>query len=247
MKVVAVTQARTGSTRLPGKVLRKIHGQTLLEIHLERIMRCSRVNEIVIATTNDEQDSEIVELCNHLNLPFYRGNEQDVLDRFYQSVKDMDATYVIRLTSDCPLIDPVLMDEVVAFTISNDLDYCTNTFIEHFPDGQDIEVFRFTALKEAWEKADKGYQREHVTPYIKENSSFMGGAAFRADNFAAEDNYGDVRMTVDEQKDLDVLIELIDHLGLDRQWKEYADHYRAMQHISQMNAHIKRNEGFKKD
>lgn len=144
MKIIAITQARAGSTRLPGKILKKIGEQTLLEIHIERILKSETISQLIVATTTKPDDKLIFDKMSEMGIQSYRGSENDVLDRFYQAVKNEDADYVIRLTSDCPLIDAKLIDKVVRYTIKNDLDYCTNTLLTKYPDGQDIEVFKFT-------------------------------------------------------------------------------------------------------
>ena len=247
MNVIAVSQARTGSTRLPNKILKKINGKTLLSIHIERILRSKQINKLIIATTTHKSDDEVITLCNELNVQSFRGDETNVLDRFYQAVKNEKADYVVRLTSDCPLIDAQLIDELIQHTIMNKLDYCANILLETFPDGEDIEVISFKALETAWKEADKNYQKEHVTPYIRENSTFKGGTRFRSDNIASEINYGNVRLTVDEQKDLEVMQIIIGNLGTDKGWKEYADYYLNNDSVRQLNSNIKRNEGFKKN
>lgn len=246
MKIVAITQARTGSSRLPNKVLKKINDKTLLEIHLNRIVKSKKIDELIIATTINEADGAITDICNAMHLPYYRGSENNVLERFYMAVVEKNPSHVVRLTSDCPLIDAELIDEVIDFTIKNDLDYCSNTFVEDFPDGQDIEVMKFSVLQQAWRSADKEYQKEHVTPYIRENSTFMGVDLFKSDNFVSSRKYGNVRLTVDEQKDFDVISMLINDLGTERRWFEYADYYQNNLEIKKLNSNIKRNEGFRK-
>lgn len=246
MNVLAITQARVGSSRLPGKVLKKIANLTLLEIHINRIKKSKNIDELLVATTLNSNDDKIIEICNTINLAYYRGSETDVLDRFYKAAVKKKSDYIVRLTSDCPLIDANLIDSVIDFAIINDLDYCSNILVESFPDGQDIEVFKFSALEEAWKNADKLYQREHVTPYIRENSTFMGGSLFKSNNFISALNYGNVRLTVDEQVDFDVISLLIQSLGLDSSWIEYADYYLHNQEIKKLNSEIKRNEGFRK-
>ncbi len=170
----------------------------LLKIHLERLQECKLVDAIVVATTISESDDVIVSLCNKWNLRTSRGSVDDVLDRFYQAAKDDKPDWVVRVTSDCPLIDPVLIDAVIAFAQVSDVDYCSNTLIENFPDGQDVEVFKFSALEKAWEKAKLKSEREHVTPYIRTHSDFNNGTQFTALNFPCQDNFSAIRMTVDE-------------------------------------------------
>jgi len=243
MKVLIITQARVGSTRLPKKVLKKINGETLLEVHINRILKSKY--KLVIATTNQEDDDLIVEVAKKLNVDFYRGSVNDVLDRFYQTAKKYNPERVVRLTSDCPLIDPDLIEEVVNKAIKEDLDYCSNTLVEAFPDGQDIEVFKFTALSSAWENAKLNSEREHVTPFMKKNSSFLGGKIFKSDNYSCNKNYNKVRLTVDEISDFEVIEYLVRKLGFDATWKEYADEYMTSG-ISHLNNNIIRNEGYKK-
>ncbi|MES2590500.1 MAG: glycosyltransferase family protein [Bacteroidota bacterium] len=246
MKIIAITQARVGSSRLPNKVLKKINNKTLLEIHLERILKSERINELIVATTTNTNDDTIMAICDAMHVPYFRGSENDVLERFYLASVKKNPTHIVRLTSDCPLIDGHLIDEVIEFAISNNLDYCSNTFIENFPDGQDIEVMKFSALEQAFKNADKDYQKEHVTPYIREHSSYMGGGLFKSDNYPCPGKYGNTRLTVDEQKDLDVITILINDLGVEKKWEEYAIYYENNQHIHSINSTIKRNEGFRK-
>ena len=141
MKIIAITQARTGSTRFPNKIMNKIGDETLLSIHINRIKKAKKINSIIIATTNKKNDDVIKQQADKLNVNCFRGDEDDVLDRFYQAAKIHNPDYVVRLTSDCPLIDPILIDEIIKATISSNVDYCSNTLIESYPDGQDIEVF----------------------------------------------------------------------------------------------------------
>lgn len=246
MKVVVITQARSGSTRLPNKVLMKIGGQSLLEIHVNRIKSAKTIDKVFIATTTKTSDDKIVDLAAKLLVDCYRGSENDVLDRFYQTVKNVQPDFVVRLTSDCPLIDPQLIDEVVGRAIKLNLDYYANIIEERYPDGQDIEVFKFSALEKAWREATLASDREHVTPYIRNNSSYKGGSLFKSDNHGLEDNYNHVRLTVDEPQDLEVIRQIINDLGLMMDWRSYADYYLKNPQIKALNDSIIRNEGYKK-
>ena len=246
MKIVAVTQARMGSSRLPGKILREINNISLLEIHLERIKNSRFVDDIIVATTTKERDSEIIRLCEKLNVATYRGSEEDVLDRFYQALVHLKPDYVVRLTSDCPLIDSILIDKVVRFTKSNNLDYGSNTLRRVFPDGQDVEVFKFNALRTAWESAELKSEREHVTPYIWKNSSSMGGELFLSDNYSEDYNFGEIRMTVDEEEDFEVIKRLVEALGIDKTWLEYTKFLIENPSIKNINSKYRLNEGYEK-
>lgn len=246
MKVVVITQARSGSTRLPNKVLKEINGKSLLQIHIDRIKQAKLVNDIFIATTTNKDDDQIESLAKKLKVNYYRGSENDVLDRFYQTIKEVKPDFIVRLTSDCPLIDPVLLDDVIQQAISLKLDYYANIIEELFPDGQDIEVFTFKALKMAWEEANLKSDREHVTPYIRNNSSYKGGTLFTSDNHSIKENYNHVRLTVDEQVDFEVITKMIDALGLEKDWKTYAEYYIKNKDIHSLNSNITRNEGLLK-
>ncbi len=246
MKIIAITQARAGSTRLPGKILKMIGQQTLLEIHIERILKSETISQLIVATTIRPNDKLIFDMVSDMGIRAFRGSENDVLDRFYQAVKDEEADYIVRLTSDCPLIDAKLIDKVVQYTIENDLDYCTNTLLTKYPDGQDIEVFKFTALEAAWKHGKLKSEREHVTPYIRDKSTFCGGTLFQSDNFEEGFDCGDLRMTVDEPQDFILIQNLIRALGTQRDWRDYAVYMNTHPEISKINASITRNEGYLK-
>jgi spore coat polysaccharide biosynthesis protein SpsF (cytidylyltransferase family) len=169
-----VIQARMGSTRLPGKVLKKIKGYSLLEIQQMRIKPAKLVDETVIATTNSPEDDAIEFFCKEKNINCYRGSDWDVLDRYYQAAKKHNATNVIRVTSDCPLQHHSVIDFVINEYLRSGKDYFSNS--NHEPDfledGFDVEVFSFKALEKAWEEAELRSEREHVTPYIKNSGKF---------------------------------------------------------------------------
>lgn len=245
IKTILITQARTGSTRLPGKVLKEIGGKSLLQIHLDRLKNCKNISEIIVATTVNEEDNVIFDKAIEWGYTASRGSESDVLDRFYQSVKDKKTDWIVRVTSDCPLIDPVLVDEVITFVQANNKDYGANILVENFPDGQDIEVFKFSALEKAWKEANLQSEREHVTPYIRNNSDYKGGALFSAVNYPCESDFSKVRMTVDESRDFDLIEILIDKLGVEKSWLEYTN-YITDNNLTKVNDQIIRNEGLLK-
>ncbi|MEA9413133.1 glycosyltransferase family protein [Flavobacterium sp. PL02] len=245
IKTVLITQARTGSTRLPGKVLKEIGGKSLLQIHLERLKECSKVSEIIVATTSNNEDSIIYEKAIAWGVSASKGSESDVLDRFYQAVKDEKADWIVRVTSDCPLIDPNLVDEVISFVQENDKDYGSNVLIENFPDGQDIEVFKFSALKKAWKEAKLLSDREHVTTYIRNNSDYKGGSLFSAINYQCYTDFSNIRMTVDEKSDFDLIEIIVSKLGTSKSWIEYVN-FIIENDLIKMNDQIIRNEGLLK-
>ena len=245
IRTILVTQARSGSTRLPGKVLKEIEGKTLLQIHLERLRKSTKVTEIIVATTTKEEDSIIYNKAVEWGFSASRGSELDVLDRFYQAVKGKKADWIVRATSDCPLIDPVLVDAVITFVQENNKDYGSNGLTEQFPDGQDIEVFKFTALETAWKNAKLKSDREHVTPYIRNNTDNKGEDLFITINYPSKKDYSKIRMTVDEQRDFDLIKLLINKLGTEKTWLEYTN-YIIENNLSKINNQIIRNEGLLK-
>ena len=246
MNVILVTQARVGSTRLPNKVLKKINRKTLLEIHIERIKKSKLIDKVIIATTTKKNDNIICDIAKKSGVFYFKGSENDVLDRFYQAVKNYKPNFIVRLTSDCPLIDPLLIDNVIRNAINLNLDYYSNTLLECFPDGQDIEVIKFESLKIAWKNAKLKSEREHVTPYIRKNSSFLGGKLFESDTYTYNKNYKDVRLTVDEENDLKVINLLISKIGVDKSWLDYTKLYIQDNDINSLNKNIIRNEGYLK-
>jgi spore coat polysaccharide biosynthesis protein SpsF (cytidylyltransferase family) len=245
IKTILITQARIGSTRLPGKVLMEVNQISLLKIHLDRLKKSKNIDKIIVATTDKIEDDIIEKFVLEWGYEVFRGSENDVLDRFYQAVKLINPLWIVRITADCPLIDPKLIDEVIEYTQSKNIDYCSNTLIENFPDGQDIEVFKFYALEYAWNHAIKKSDREHVTPYIRDFSNFKNNNIFSAINFDNDLNYSHIRMTVDEIRDFELIKIVIENNGLDKSWKEYAD-YIVSNNLSHINDSIIRNEGYTK-
>lgn len=172
--ILGIIQARMGSTRLPGKVLKEVEGKPLLQHMIERVTESKLVDEFVVATSLKEKDMEIENLCHRLNVRCFRGSENDVLDRFYQCAKSFEPVpeYIVRLTADCPLHDPKVIDFVVRKFLEEEVDYMTNSFPPLWEDGFDVEIFTFFALKEAWKNAKTKYEREHATPYIRDSNRF---------------------------------------------------------------------------
>jgi spore coat polysaccharide biosynthesis protein SpsF len=246
VKVIGLTQARIGSSRLPRKVLLEVNGKTLLQYHLERAASSSLVNKWIVATTNEADSDLICEVAAELSITSYKGDLSNVLDRFYQAVKNENADYVVRITSDCPLIDGSVIDEIVKGCIVNQYDYYSNTLDRTFPDGIDVEVFKFSALEKAWNEAQLHSEKEHVTPYIWKNSTFFNHSKFISGNYKFKEDFSTVRMTVDQSEDFLVIKKLIEELGSDRPWIDYANYLINNVSISNVNAFIKPNEGYMK-
>ena len=244
VKTVLITQARSGSTRFPGKILKEIEGKSLLQIHLNRLRGCKTISKIIVATTIKPEDKIIYNKAIQWGFDASRGSELDVLDRFYKAVKNDKPDWIVRVTSDCPLIDPKLVDSIISFVQQKNVDYGSNTFVEKFPDGQDVEVFKFSALETAWKSAKLQSEREHVTPYIRNNSDFNGGVLFKAINFPCKFDYSKIRMTVDEIRDFELIKRLIEEIGVDQTWLKYTN-YIIENDLGLINNSIIRNEGLK--
>lgn len=242
-KTILVTQARIGSSRFPEKVLQKLGNSTLLGVHLERLKKSTLASQIIVATTHEPKSDQIISIAEKAGVTVFQGATDDVLDRFYQAVVHHYPNYVVRVTSDCPLIDATLIDEVITMVQENNLDYGSNTIVENYPDGQDVEVFTFKALQKVWETATLLSDREHVTPYIRRNTDFNNGIMFKAMNYPAPENFNHVRMTVDEPADLETVALLIQELGVNCDWKTYTNYILAHQEALQ-NQTIIRNEGY---
>ena len=249
MKVLAITQARYGSTRLPAKILKEVNGQTLLEIHLRRILQAKTIDMVKIATTDEEGSRFIVEVADKVGVGHHTGSVDDVLSRFYRTAEPEHPDYVIRFTSDCPLIDPTVIDDIVNFAISHpEYDYI-HTDPKQFPDGLDTEVMKFSAIERAFKEAILTSEREHVTPYIWKNGTAEGGDMFKTYNFTNKEgayNASDFRITIDEPEDFEVLSTLINELGIAKYWKEYIDYLLSHPELKSLNSKFGYNEGYEK-
>ncbi len=244
MKIIGITQARIGSSRLPSKVLLKINNITLLEYHLTRAKQSRLVDKWIVATTDELGSDDICAIARKLSIDTYKGNVNDVLDRFYQASKNENSDYIVRITSDCPLIDPELIDIVIDRCIAGNFDYFSNTLEPTFPDGVDVEIFRFSALEKAWNEAELSSEREHVTSYIWKKSTFLGNSLFYSGNYRNSEDLSFLRMTVDEKADYELVEKLIKALGSDKKWALYSDYLRNNSYLLEMNSNIKRNEGY---
>jgi len=208
LKVVAIIQARMGSTRLPGKVLLDIAGKSMLARVVERLSRSKSLDQIVVATTNSPHDDDVVEECRRLSVPVFRGQENDVLDRYYQAAQSIAAEVVVRVTSDCPLIDPEVADQTIEKFLAERPDYASNCLVRTYPRGLDTEVMTAKALRQAWSEANQEYQRAHVTPYIYEHPE-----KFELLSVSGEQDCSQHRWTVDTPGDLELIRAIYNRLA----------------------------------
>ncbi|GEL78483.1 cytidylyltransferase domain-containing protein [Tenuibacillus multivorans] len=210
MKVVAIMQARMGSTRLPGKVLKPILSKPLLEYQIERVKQSKLIDELVVATTTKPIDEEIVHLCRQVNCHSFRGSEKDVLSRYYEAAQYYEADVVVRLTSDCPLLDPEVIDQVIQqYLKMNPYHYVTNTLERTFPRGMDTEVFSMNILNHVYQNATAKTDREHVTSYIRKHSN-----SYNLANVFYPIDQSQYRLTVDTLEDFNLIQLIIETLYL---------------------------------
>lgn len=202
MKVVCIMQARVGSSRLPGKVLKEICGKTVLEHDVNRLKLVTNIDEIVIATTIEKQDEKIVYEAERLGVKYFRGSESDVLSRYYFAAKENNADVVMRVTSDCPCLDYNILNDMINKYLDEyeDSNYMSNTVERSYPRGYDAEIFSFKALEEAYNNAEKDYEREHVTPYIYDLNN-----NFKILSYKNSKDYSKYRVTLDTKEDFEVI------------------------------------------
>lgn len=240
--IAAVIQARMGSSRLPGKVMKDIVGHPQLWHVVSRTGAAETLDSVVVATSGSETDDAIVALCEQSDIPVFRGSEDDVLDRYYCAAKWAGAEVVVRITADCPLIDPGVVDKVVSAYLEGGCDYASNTIERTYPDGLDTEVFSFEALEAAWHEAELPSEREHVTPYIWKTPD-----VFRLRRVTQGEDLSYLRWTVDEPEDLEFVREVYRLLHLPGQTFFMEDVVRLLREhpeLLEINQGFKTNEGY---
>jgi glutamate-1-semialdehyde 2,1-aminomutase len=239
MKTVAIVQARMGSTRLPNKVMKPIGGVPMIELLLARLARAVEVDEIMVATSVDPRNQFLAEHVEALGYRCYRGSENDVLDRYAQAARLANADVVVRITGDCPLVDSGLVDEAIRRFNAADANYFSNTGPPTFPDGLDIEVFELAALEKAAQETSKPFDREHVTPYLRESGRFMQAGMQHSEDLSG------LRWTVDEPADYDVVSKVFAHFSpnIHFTWQQVLQLQRCKPELFTANNNLIRNEG----
>jgi spore coat polysaccharide biosynthesis protein SpsF len=237
-----IIQARMGSSRLPGKALMKSDsGKPLLYYVINQLRYCSKIKNLVIATTTNQEDDEIEKFANNNSINVFRGKEKDVLDRYFQCAKKYSFSTIVRITADCPLIDPQIVDKVIEQFFSGNYDFATNTLTRTFPIGTDVEVFSFSALNKAWENAQLPSEREHVTPYLrnKENSKII--------NVENTKNISNLRLTVDRIEDFELIKQILNNISINPiHLEDVLELFSRKPELIEINKHINHNEGFNK-
>ena len=241
MKVVAIVQARMNSTRLPKKVMMKVNGISMIELIAKRLKFSKEIDEIIIATTKNKSDKILIKHLENLDVKIYKGSEANVLERFYKAAKETKAEIIIRITGDCPFIDPFIIDEMLQNFYKSGLDYLSNCFPPSFPDGLDAEIFTFDALEKSWKEASSPHELEHVTPYMYETSKF------KIQTFKSSTDYSEHRWTLDEKEDYELIKSIMSKLlpKIDFSWKDILKVIKKNPEIKKINEHISRNSGSK--
>ena len=237
-----IIQARMGSSRLPGKVLMKSkNGKPLLYYVISQLRYCAKVKNFVIATTTNKEDDEIEKFAKKNSVSIFRGSEKDVLDRYYQCAKKYSFSTIIRITADCPLIDPSIVDKVIERFFSGNYDFASNTLVRTFPIGTDVEVFSFSALNRAWENTQLPSEREHVTPYLRKEENF------KIINVENDKNISNLRLTVDRIEDFELIKQILNNISINPiHLEDVLELFSRKSELIEINKHINHNEGFNK-
>jgi spore coat polysaccharide biosynthesis protein SpsF (cytidylyltransferase family) len=242
--IIGILQARTKSSRLPQKVLRKIKGKTLLELYVNRVKESRLIDNIVIATTTEPEDNVIENIANKLKVDCFRGSENDLLDRYYQCAKKYKADIIVRLCSDDPFVDYQVVDRAIQIFKDNQAEFVTNHFEPTYPEGLDIEVYSIKTLERLWNEAKLLSEREHVFPYIQNYPD-----KFKIINFTQKQNFSHLRWTIDYECDFQLTKIIYDNLYDEKPAFLQEDILNLLEkhpEISQMNSNIKRKEGIKR-
>ena len=255
-RCVAIIQGRMAASRLPGKVLLDISGKPMLVRVLERTRRAETVGEVLVATTTDPSDDPVVDFCQAHGYICFRGSQYDVLDRYYQAARSMQAEVVVRITADCPVIDPQLIDRTVTEFFQANADFAADRlpppWHRTYPIGLDVEVVTFAGLERAWQQADQPHQREHVMPFFYEGiptdasvttqpvTIYRSPRGFRVVYLNHDRDFGSLRWTVDTSEDLELIRQVYQHFAGcdDFTWLDVLDLFQREPQLAQINAAV---------
>jgi len=244
MKIIAIIQARMGATRLPGKMMKDLSGQPVVAHVINRVKMAASINELWLATTIREQDNVLAVWAEEHSVRCFRGSENNVLDRYYQTALKAEADVVVRITADCPLLDYQIVDQVVNKYLEGGSDYVCNTQPPTFPDGLDVEIFSFGALEKAWKEAKLKSEHEHVTPYIWKQPKI-----FKIKNVNNSDDLSHHRWTLDTPEDLELIRKVVKEMS---RYDGYCGLECILQIIEkhpdwqEINSKYMRNDGYQK-
>lgn len=235
--ILAIVQARMGSTRLPGKVMININGMPVIKILCNRLSKSKYIDKIVVATGQKSKNSDLIEFMKTNEINFTVGSEVDVLERFTETAGVYNASVIVRITSDCPFSDPNLIDEVIEEHLSKNNDYTSNIDPATFPDGLDIEVFNYDTLLSTFKKVSEEYDKEHVTPFMRNNPEI------RKSCLKNNVDLSNLRWTLDTSQDLKIIEEVFNHFypSIDFSWGDILDFYSNNKDKFKVNSHLNRN------
>jgi spore coat polysaccharide biosynthesis protein SpsF len=242
--ILAILQARMSSSRLPGKVMKSVLGRPMIERQIERLLHSKRIDQLIVATSNQQEDHVLETLCKRIGIFCFRGNLENVLDRFYQAAKPFKPAHIIRLTGDCPLIDPALIDELVDLYLNRQCDYASNCEEPTLPDGLDAEIFSFAVLEETWKEAILPSELEHVTSFIRVHPE-----RYKIGHYKYHKDLSNLRWTVDEFEDLEFVRRVYEKLYPSNPEFKTDDIVALLElkpELLKINKHFKRNEGLQK-
>ena len=242
--IMAFIQARTSSTRFPGKVLKPILGKAMLELEVERARACRTIDRVVIVTSDLPEDRQIAELGKRIGIDVFCGSLENVLDRFYQAALKFKPDHIVRLTGDCPLIDAQVVDEMVRLYLEKKCDYGTNCMPPTYPDGLDAEIFSFKVLQEAWKEASLPSHLEHISLFFEEQPD-----RFKIENLAYSRDLSALRWTVDEPEDFEFVRVVFENLYREKplfRMDDVLDLLRRKPELALLNKRFTRNEGLLK-
>lgn len=240
--IIAIIQARMGSSRLPNKVMKILEGKTIIEHVIARVQKSNLINEVFVATSINKNNIPLIKFCLSKNIRVFIGSEEDVLDRFYQLAKLIHPIHIVRITSDCPVIDTSIIDSIIKAHLVTNSDYTSNTISDTFPDGLDTEIFTFSALEKTWREAKLFSEREHVTPYIKKNPDY-----FSINSIISPVDYNKMRWTIDTEFDYKFLKLIFKKLYNQNNFfgiNEILKLLKEEPYLEAMNSNIQRNEGY---
>jgi len=239
MKIIAIVQARMGSTRLPGKVLKPIVNKPMIELLLTRLSQSKELDQIVVATSMDPKNDQLQMVVESLGFRCIKGSENDVLSRYYTIAKSVSADVIVRITGDCPLVDPVLVDKCIREFKKIEVDYLSNTNPATYPDGLDVEVMSFASLEKANNETNSEFDREHVTPFIRNNNILSKSSISHTQDLSS------LRWTVDEPEDLIVVTNIFEYFSPDIffNWQQVLELSHTNPGLFHANQQIKNNEG----
>lgn len=239
--ILAILQARLSSSRLPGKVLKPIMNKPMLAYQLERLARCKNIDLLIVATSDHPEDLAIADLCQELSVPCFHGPLEDVLARFYLAAENYQPTHIVRLTGDCPLADPELIDDLISYHVQGGYDYSSNCHVHTFPDGLDAEILTYQSLKTIYQQAQTPAEHEHVTYYVHQHKAdFNIGLLSRTPSLAH------LRWTVDEPADFELVKHIYERLyplNPNFSTNDILSLIEREPELATLNTHHQRNEG----